>query len=55
MTARSLRLGVTAMAEIGEPDRVVRRERETQPLTIPQIPAGAPETPALEPASFHIS
>jgi hypothetical protein len=39
------------MAEIGEPDRVVRRERETQPLTVPQIPAVAPETPELEPAS----
>lgn len=39
------------MAEIGEPDRVVRRERETQPLTVPQTPTVQPETPALEPAS----
>ncbi len=42
--------GVIAMAEIGEPDRVVRRERETQPGTIPQAPVVQPETPALEPA-----
>jgi hypothetical protein len=45
-----MKIGVAAMAEIGEPDRVVRRERETQPLGVPQIPAVAPETPALEPA-----
>jgi hypothetical protein len=34
------------MAEIGEPDRVVRRERETQPMEVPSVP-----TPALEPAN----
>jgi hypothetical protein len=33
------------MAEIGEPDRVVRRERE--PLISPALPVPAPE---LEPA-----
>ena len=33
------------MTEIGEPDRVVRRERETSPLTAPMVPA-----PELEPA-----
>jgi len=38
------------MAEIGEPDHVVRREREVQPGAVPQIPAVTPETPALEPA-----
>lgn len=33
------------MAEIGEPDRVVRREREKLPVEVPSIPA-----PELEPA-----
>jgi hypothetical protein len=33
------------MAEIGEPDRVVRREREKDPITVPAIPV-----PELEPA-----
>lgn len=26
------------MAEIGEPDRVVRREREREPITVPVVP-----------------
>lgn len=34
------------MSEIGEPDRVVRRERE--PAITPEMPI---QTPALEPAS----
>ncbi len=36
-----------AMAEIGEPDRVVRREREIEPAINPSKPAVTPE---LEPA-----
>ena len=36
------------MAEIGEPDRIVRREREPNPLTSPALPVVVPE---LEPAS----
>ncbi|CAN2189036.1 hypothetical protein MCEGKSE7_00485 [Candidatus Nanopelagicaceae bacterium] len=35
------------MAEIGEPERKVRRERETQPSVAPPIPLTSPE---LEPA-----
>jgi hypothetical protein len=31
------------MAEIGQPDRVVRRERENEPLPTPAIPATQPE------------
>lgn len=33
------------MTEIGEPDRVIRREREKQPQEVPAIPV-----PELEPA-----
>jgi hypothetical protein len=36
------------MAEIGEPDRVIRREREIDPLPGPKKPE---EAPILEPAS----
>jgi hypothetical protein len=39
--------GESIMAEIGEPDRVVRRERETEPKVEPVLPQTAPE---LEPA-----
>jgi len=35
------------MAEIGEPDRVVRREREPEPAISPTSPVVTPE---LEPA-----
>ena len=35
------------MAEIGEPERVVRRERENEPAIIPTQPVTTPE---LEPA-----
>ena len=35
------------MAEIGQPERVVRRERENDPATNPVVPSTAP---ALEPA-----
>jgi len=35
------------MAEIGQPERVVRRERENEPVPTPVVPA---TTPALEPA-----
>jgi len=31
------------MAEIGQPDRVVRRERENQPVPAPATPATTPE------------
>jgi hypothetical protein len=31
------------MAEIGEPERKVRREREDQPASTPAIPITAPE------------
>jgi len=37
----------TFMAEIGQPERVVRRERENEPATNPGVPLTAP---ALEPA-----
>jgi len=37
------------MAEIGEPDRVVRRERETQPGALPEKPAVLPLPPEVEP------
>jgi hypothetical protein len=36
-----------SMAEIGQPERVVRRERENEPATNPGVPLTAP---ALEPA-----
>ena len=39
--------GEIEMAEIGNPDRVVRRERESEPVTAPGIPVTTPE---LEPA-----
>ena len=32
------------MAEIGEPERKVRREREDQPVTAPAQPITTPET-----------
>jgi len=35
------------VAEIGQPERVVRREREVSPAPIPSEP---PVTPELEPA-----
>lgn len=35
------------MAEVGEPDRVIRREREIDPATVPGKPLVTPE---LEPA-----
>ena len=31
------------MAEIGEPDRVVRRDREGEPAPVPVIPSTTPE------------
>jgi hypothetical protein len=37
------------MAEIGEPDHVVRRERE-KPVTNPPVPQKPAEVPELEPA-----
>lgn len=37
------------MAEIGEPDHVVRREREDRPLTFP-APTQPVETPEHQPA-----
>jgi len=40
------------MAEIGEPDHVVRRERETQPGSVPGQPTVLPATPELEPANY---
>jgi len=36
------------MAEIGEPERVVRRERENEPVITPAQPVTTPE---LEPAN----
>jgi hypothetical protein len=38
-----MREGRVKMAEIGEPDRVVRREREDEPRTAPKQPEIAPE------------
>jgi hypothetical protein len=38
-----MREGRVKMAEIGEPDRVVRRERENEPLAAPKQPEVAPE------------
>jgi len=38
------------MAEIGEPERVVRREREPLPTVAPQVPGVQPLAPELEPA-----
>ena len=35
------------MAEIGNPERVVRREREIEPAVTPGVPSPAPD---LEPA-----
>jgi hypothetical protein len=35
------------MAEIGKPERVVRRERENEPTVAPVVPLTSPE---LEPA-----
>jgi hypothetical protein len=35
------------MAEIGEPERIVRRERENEPAPIPVVPLTSPD---LEPA-----
>ena len=40
------------MAEIGEPDRVVRRERELEPAISPASPVVTPE---LEPAGKESS
>ena len=37
------------MAEIGEPDHVVRREREDKPLSVP-VPAQPAQAPEYQPA-----